>query len=96
MEKKSYHDRFDSFYNSPEWKALRNQKFVDADGLCELCQQKGKVKVAKEVHHIKPIEYYWEQRLDYDNLICLCAEHHREQHNRDSSLQKFMRFWDSM
>lgn len=29
-----------------------------------------------EVHHIKPIEQYYDGRLDDDNLITLCREHH--------------------
>jgi len=93
---KNYHDKYDWFYQSKYWKDLRNQKFYDADGLCELCRKEGIVKQAKEVHHIVPIEEDFSKALDYDNLIALCDEHHRQQHERDSSLQKFFRFWDKL
>lgn len=31
-----------------------------------------------EVHHIEPIEEAWDKRLDNDNLISLCREHHEK------------------
>lgn len=94
--KGKYHEIFDSFYQSVEWKILRNQKFYDANGLCELCYKEGIIKEAREVHHIVPINENWNKRLNYDNLIALCPSHHQEQHNRDSKLQKFMRFWNDI
>lgn len=30
-----------------------------------------------EVHHIVPIHEDWDRRLDDDNLISLCAYHHK-------------------
>lgn len=93
---KTYHEKFTSFYNSPEWKNLRNQKFYDADGLCELCRKKNIIRQGKEVHHIVPIEEDWNSRLDYDNLILLCPTHHQEMHNRDSQLQQFLRDWENI
>ena len=94
--KGKYHEKFDTFYNSPEWKILRNQKFYDADGLCEMCFKNKVIREAREIHHIVPINENWNKRLDYDNLIALCPSHHQEQHNRDSQLQKFIRFWNDV
>lgn len=91
---KNYHDKYSSFYNSPEWKTLRNQKFADANGLCEMCQKEGVVTVGKEVHHIEPIEENWDKRLDYDNLILLCPMHHNQVHERQSALQDFLKYWN--
>lgn len=90
----NYHDRFGSFYNSPEWKELRARKFYDANGMCEMCKKDGKVEFGKEVHHIVPIEKDWSKRLDYDNLILLCPAHHNEVHERQSPLQKFLKNWE--
>ena len=92
----NYHEKYDSFYQSKEWKFLRNQKWVSANGLCEMCRAKGIIRSAKEIHHIVPIEIDWSKRLEYENLIALCPQHHQEQHNRDSQLQKFIRFWDNI
>lgn len=97
MEKKlNYDEKFSSFYNSAEWKILRNQKFYDADGLCEICKKKKIIKQGREVHHIIPIETDWNKRLDYDNLILLCPDCHNLQHLRISPLQKFLKDWENM
>ena len=92
----NYHEKYNSFYQSTEWKALRWQKFCDCNGLCELCLKNGIINEAREIHHIVPIEIDWSKRLEYENLIALCPQHHQEQHNRDSQLQKFMRVWDNI
>ena len=89
----NYHEKYAEFYNSIAWKNLRNQKFYDANGLCELCKKDGIIKQGKEVHHIIPIEEDWNKRFDYDNLILLCPDCHNAQHERISPLQKFLREW---
>ena len=93
---KTYHERYQQFYNSREWRDLRNYKFAMADGLCELCRKNGKVKAAREIHHIVPIEIDYSKRLDYDNLIALCSDCHNKIHNRQSPLQKFLREWENI
>ena len=92
----NYHEKYDSFYQTKEWKLLRNQKWVSANGLCEMCRAKGIIKSAKEIHHKIPIEEDWSKRLDYDNLIALCSDCHNAIHNRQSPLQQFLKFWDSV
>lgn len=92
----NYHEKYDSFYQTKEWKILRNQKFYDADGLCELCRKNGIIKEAKEIHHKIPIEEDWSKRLDYDNLIALCSDCHNAQHERISPLQKFLNTWNKI
>ena len=94
--KKSYHEKYNSFYNSPEWKNLRNQKFCDANGLCELCYKNGIKRKGREVHHIIPIEEDWSKRFDYDNLILLCPDCHNAQHERISPLQEFLNSWEEI
>lgn len=97
MNKKlNYHERYQQFYNSREWRDLRNYKFAMADGLCELCRKKGKVKAAREIHHIVPIEIDYSKRLEYDNLIALCKDCHDSFHGRESQLQKFLREWENI
>ena len=98
----NYHEKYSQFYNSSEWHSLRNRKFYDANGICENCykekDENGNPKIvqAKEVHHIKPIEDYWDKRLDYDNLILLCSDCHNLQHERISPLQKFLKDWEEI
>lgn len=92
----NYHEKYNSFYQSKEWQLLRQAKWVDADGLCEMCRAKGIIKAAKEIHHKIPIEEDWSKRLDYDNLIALCSDCHNQQHLRISPLQKFLSEWDKI
>lgn len=93
---KTYHERYQQFYNSSEWKALRNYKFGQADGLCEKCKKKGIVRAAREIHHVISIDEDWSKRLDYENLIALCPECHNAEHERISPLQKFLIEWENV
>ena len=95
-KKRTYHERYQQFYNSPEWRDLRNDKFAMAEGLCELCRKKGIVRACREIHHIVPIEIDYSKRLDYANLIALCPDCHNLMHERISPLQKFLREWDNI
>lgn len=88
--------RFDEFYNTDEWKALRKKKFEDCDGLCEKCRAQGIVSECNAVHHLVPLDEDWRLRLDYKNLIGVCYSCHDEYHKRDSQLQKFERFWEDL
>ena len=95
-KKDNYHLRYASFYNSAEWKALRQAKFDLANGLCEMCLAEGVIREGKEVHHIIEISQDWSKRLDFDNLILLCPEHHNLMHERISPLQKFFKSWETI
>ena len=92
----NYHDKYNSFYNSVEWRQLRARKFAEADGLCEECKKKGIIRAGKEVHHRVPIEKDWSKRLDFDNLILLCPECHNKIHKRISPLQEFEEYWEEL
>lgn len=78
------------FYNSIEWKILKEKYLQDQQYKCERCMEirkhnsKHRVKVAVEVHHIKYLSTTegWERRLDYTNLMALCHRHHDEEHGR--------------
>ena len=96
QSKGKYHEKYDTFYNSPEWKSLRAKKFYDANGLCEMCLEEKIIREGREVHHKIFIEDDWSKRLDYDNLILLCPHHHNLMHERMSPLQKFLNEWDNI
>lgn len=95
-KEKNYHELYNQFYCSKEWHELRNRKFYDANGLCEMCLKKGIIKCGKEVHHKIEITKDWNKRLDYDNLILLCSDCHNAQHERISPLQEFLNIWDTV
>lgn len=71
--------KYKKFYNSNEWKILKEKKLQDEQYLCERCK-----KLAVEVHHKKPIQTDegWELRLDYYNLESLCVDCHNYRHKR--------------
>ena len=96
QKRMNYHEKYNSFYQSKEWQLLRNQKWVASDGLCEMCKKQGIIREGKEVHHIEPISENWDKRLEYDNLLLLCSEHHNQIHDRQSPFQKFFKSWETI
>jgi 5-methylcytosine-specific restriction endonuclease McrA len=69
------------FYDSKEWKNVRNQKMLSVNYRCEECDG-----VAEEIHHIielnesnisNPIV-----TLNTDNLVALCRVCHNKEHGR--------------
>lgn len=58
------------------WRKVRAVK-VSLNPLCELCVREGKVTPAQEVHHVQPVATNPDLRLALENLVSLCAAHHR-------------------
>ena len=77
-----------TIYNSREWRELREQK-LRANPLCEICEQKGIVTAAHQVHHIHPIEdshSVQEMRkwaFMYENLQSVCDQCHADIHKAE-------------
>lgn len=92
----NYNDKYQSFYQSTEWKQLRRQVMLENDYLCAECKRKGKVKQAKAIHHKITLDEDYNKRLEWDNLEPLCRKCHNEAHDRRSELQKFMEEWNGM
>ncbi len=70
-------------YQDKRWKRLRAAKKRN-NSLCEHCLAKDIVKQMQEVHHIVPFDINDYERLafDYDNLVSLCVDCHREAHRK--------------
>lgn len=69
------------FRNSKQWQHKREDIRKRDRNMCRLCAigyDSEQVKYVHDVsvHHIEPLSVSWEQRLDDDNLICLCDHHH--------------------
>jgi len=58
------------FYNSNAWKKLRKEAYDNLVHFCPVCGSEEKLNV----DHINPVRYFWEQRLDINNLQILCEE----------------------
>lgn len=74
-----------SFYNSKEWKELREKVLRRDKYLCQECKAKGIYKAADEVHHVFTISTRPDLKLDSRNLISLCKLHHLQHHNHLNS-----------
>ena len=76
------------FYHTQEWKQCREQYIKhmprDRRGLCEICYAKGKHVLGEELHHkihLTPENIHDRSiTLNPDNLIFLCRECHKAQH----------------
>lgn len=86
--------RHSEVYRKPEWKKVRKEVIRRANGLCEDCKARNKIKTGKEVHHI--IELTDENKHDWNiaynpaNLRLLCSDCHNDRHDRSIGLQKFL------
>ncbi len=65
-----YFENKESFYNSCEWKDLRNTVFNKYPPICFRCCNKNNLAV----DHIKPRSKYPELELEFDNLQILCRD----------------------
>ena len=65
-----------------EWKAKSIEIRTAARYLCEVCFDRGIYNYRDlEVHHITKLRDNVAGLLDDNNLICLCAKHHRQADN---------------
>ena len=73
----------DKFRWSRRWRTKAIQINERDKYLCQICIRKLFNTVQQynftdlEVHHIIPIVEDWDKRLEDENLICLCAYHHK-------------------
>lgn len=72
------------FYNSKVWQDCRNSYKKSRHGLCEKCLEQGIYRPSEIVHHKTPVTPFNMNdpniTLNWDNLECLCREHHAEVH----------------
>lgn len=82
-----YQRKNHDFYNSKEWKVLREACKNKFSGLCiwSLYKHKRMIK-GTTAHHIKPVELNKEDALKLSNLIFVCDEAHREIHKEYSKI----------
>lgn len=67
----------DKFRWSRKWREKRNIIVERDNHLCLICKTNGRYNYSNlEVHHITSLEEDFDRRLDDDNLITLCEEHH--------------------
>ena len=63
------------FYKSYEWKKIRQEVIKTHEHKCVCCNVKLTENTKSlNVDHILPLKFYWDQRLDLDNLQILCND----------------------
>lgn len=86
--------RHSEIYKSKEWASVRAHVISKANGLCEKCKAKGKIKKGKEVHHkvwlTDDNKTDWDITYNPNNLIYLCSDCHNDEHDRSIGIQQFI------
>lgn len=73
------------FYKTTKWKHKRENILKRDSYLCQECKRYGKTTGATTVHHIKPLEFNYDLRLNNNNLISLCSKCHDKMHDRTNN-----------
>lgn len=69
----------DAFRSTAAWTAKSAEIRMRDLYCCRLCLAEGRITMRDlGVHHIVPLMADFDKRLDNDNLITLCASHHRQ------------------
>lgn len=90
-----------SLINTTRWRKIRLQK-LGQQPLCEMCLKAGRTTLAKEVHHIAPIEQAptkseaTARAYDIGNLMSLCVNCHKEIHLLDKKEEPRNPFLESL
>lgn len=71
-----------NFYKTKKWKNKRAVILRRDEYECRHCKRYGNTTLANTVHHVYPLEYYPQHKLNSKNLISLCGECHSKMHNR--------------
>ena len=69
----------DRFRNTQVWRKKARAIMRRDYHCCRVCAERGRIETrGLSVHHITPLADDFDKRLDDDNLITLCREHHEE------------------
>ena len=69
------------FYSSKDWREKRKEILERDNHACVICSELYRITMAQDVHHILNLRENYDLRLDNDNLISLCSDHHKMVHS---------------
>lgn len=76
---------YTAFYNSTQWRKLRQQVLMRDNYLCQHCLAEGVVNDKNLiVHHKIELKRDWSKRLDMDNLEAVCFSCHNKIHGKQN------------
>lgn len=78
-------DQYKNFYNSWDWAQLRYEAIKKYGPVCMVCGASKADGAVINVDHIKPTRFFWDQRLDPNNLQILCALCNKGKSNKDTT-----------
>ena len=67
---KEFESKLHDFYNSREWKDIKQGVYFRLKNQCPVCGSRDKLVI----DHIQPVRYFWEERLNPANLQILCND----------------------
>lgn len=74
LTNKEFEKTLRDFYSSKEWKKIKNEFKKHMTQMCSVCCSEDRLVV----DHIRPVRYYWNERLNDSNLQMLCSDCNRE------------------
>ena len=77
-----HNSEYTAFYNSTQWRKLRQQVLMRDNYLCQHCLAEGVVNDKNLiVHHKIELKRDWSKRLDMENLEVVCFSCHNKIHS---------------
>lgn len=76
------------FYNSKEWRALRDYQMSVHHYLCSPCQDEDELTIADVLDHTVPVLVDWSLRLDIKNTKPMCHDCHNKKTAEDKRKYK--------
>lgn len=70
-------DKRNKFYQSKEWKDLRQVALHRDNFMCQYCKVQGRVRTGNTVDHLIPIEADMTKIRDINNLVTSCPQCHK-------------------
>lgn len=72
-----------NFYSSSKWRKLRKRALIRDEYCCVSCKREGIIQVGEVADHILPTEFFWDKRLDINNIQVLCKACHNKKTAED-------------
>ena len=85
LSQKSTKEKYQAFYDSPQWREIRYKALKMNNGKCELCGASKADGTMLHVDHIKPRSKFPDLELEISNLQVLCKECNLGKSNKDDT-----------
>jgi 5-methylcytosine-specific restriction endonuclease McrA len=97
MNDSEFRNKQTKFYNSKEWRKVRNVMISKSHGICSRCGKpfNSRDLIVHHIHHLDETNINNpEVALNLNNLEVLCWQCHNSQHAKNEDLNRDMKFDD--